>query len=275
MREEAIQMNILIYGHGAKSPLGNSDRLRRYIKEDIVKYENRYRRALCSDADIIVLSHNGSAFGHFEISYKTTTPNERDREAYRPVKCVHIVGKRALYKNPVKLMPLGMRVNQSGLKISEKEFRKIKERAGHIEEFPKAELMGGWLAPPDIAHNARVADAAITCVIESLGPDYTDRQKDNCGWDLEFPVNGRTLCVEVKGLEGAEIGVELTPNEYKAMKRAMDGAFTEGDYRLAIVCKALSDPILYLFSHEKEKCWRCERSQRQITASERAAARLS
>jgi hypothetical protein len=136
--------------------------------------------------------------------------------------------------------------------------------------------MGGWPAPLDIAHNARVEVAAIACVIKNLGPHYTDRQKDNCGWDLEFLANGRTLCVEVKGLAGVEISVELTPNEYKAMKRAMDGTFTEGDYRLATVCEALSDaPSFFLFRYEKAMCWRCERSQRQITASERTAARLS
>lgn len=77
-------------------------------------------------------------------------------------------------------------------------------------------------------------------------------------------------------MAGAEIGVELTPNEYAAMKRAMGGAFPEGDYRLAIVCKALSDdPSFYLFRHENESCWRCERSECQITVSERIAARLS
>lgn len=90
---------------------------------------------------------------------------------------------------------------------------------------------------------------------------YKDRQKDNCGWDLEFPTDSRPLCVEVKGLAAAEIAVELIPNEYKAMNRAMHGTFTEGDYRLAVVCKALSNnPQLRLFTHEKDVCWRCERA---------------
>ena len=41
-------------------------------------------------------------------------------------------------------------------------------------------------------------------------------------------MNGRALCVEVKGLAGAEIDVGLTPNEYNAMKRggAVDSAWT-------------------------------------------------
>jgi hypothetical protein len=114
-------------------------------------------------------------------------------------------------------------------------------------------LTFGWPTTPDVAHNAMVEAAAIACVRKNLGQPSKDRQKDNCGWDLEFLANGRTLCVEVKGLAGAEIGVELTPNEYAAMTRAMEGTFTEGDYRLAIVCEALSDvPRFFLFRHEKE-----------------------
>jgi hypothetical protein len=43
-------------------------------------------------------------------------------------------------------------------------------------------------------------------------PEETrDRQKDNCGWDLESMRDTRPLCVEVKGLSGSEIIVELTP----------------------------------------------------------------
>ena len=166
---------------------------------------------------------------------------------------------------------------------SEREISEIAPLLAHLSAVsggaaprgPNAELSGSWQASPDIAHNAAVEAAAIECVQKNLGPSR-DRQKDNCGWDLEFLANGRTLCVEVKGLAGAEIGVELTPNEYTAMKRAMDGAFTEGDYRLAIVCEALSKvPSFFLFRHEKDMCWRCERSQRQITVSQRIAARLS
>ncbi len=64
----------------------------------------------------------------------------------------------------------------------------------------------------------------------SVGEEKRDRQKDNCGWDLEYMQAGRSLCVEVKGLSGAALGVELSPNEYAAMKRAMsDGTHILGD----------------------------------------------
>jgi hypothetical protein len=133
----------------------------------------------------------------------------------------------------------------------------------------------GWSTLPDAAHNAAVEDAAIACVRQYFGRPSNDRQKDNCGWDLEFGVNGRTLCVEVKGLSGTEIGIELTPNEFEAMKRAMNGTFEEGDYRLAVVCEALTHtPQLFLFVHDKGMDWRCEYTQRRITAIPRTAARL-
>jgi len=38
------------------------------------------------------------------------------------------------------------------------------------------------------------------------------------GWDLEATCGDRLLRVEVKGLSGQTIGVQLTPNKYKKMK---------------------------------------------------------
>jgi hypothetical protein len=42
-------------------------------------------------------------------------------------------------------------------------------------------------------------------------------EKDNAGWDLTVTGGDVTLKVEVKGLSGAEVCVELTPNEYEQM----------------------------------------------------------
>jgi Protein NO VEIN, C-terminal len=135
---------------------------------------------------------------------------------------------------------------------------------------------GAWSTTPDTAHNARVEAAAIACVLKHfLSAQPTDRQRDNCGWDYEFATDGRTFCVEVKGLSGTGIHVELTPNEFQAMDRAMNRAFLGGDYRLAVVCEALSEtPKLFLFAHDTGMDWLCELSQRRITASLRTAARL-
>jgi len=38
----------------------------------------------------------------------------------------------------------------------------------------------------DAEQSALVEISAIEAVIAALGPDYRDRQADNCRWDLEF-----------------------------------------------------------------------------------------
>lgn len=134
----------------------------------------------------------------------------------------------------------------------------------------------GWRTTPDAAHNAAVEAAAIALVRKHFGKLKQDRQKDNCGWDLEFSQGKRTLCVEVKGLSGSEIAIELTPNEYRAMRKAMTGTFSDGEYRLAVACEVLTtNPKLYLFAHESGMIWVCELTSQRLTAVEKTAARLS
>jgi hypothetical protein len=132
----------------------------------------------------------------------------------------------------------------------------------------------GWATTPDVAHNAAVESAAIACVVEHFRDlEKKDRQKDNCGWDLEFASNSGTLCVEVKGMSGSQIQVELTPNEFRAMESAMKGTCDNGDYKLAVVCDALgASRNLFLFAYEAEMDWLCELTGRRITASLRTAA---
>ncbi len=132
-----------------------------------------------------------------------------------------------------------------------------------------------WPSTPDAAHNADVEAAAIAFVRQSLGHEVRDRQRDWCGWDLEFARDGRVLCIEVKGLSGSQLCVELSPNEYTAMKRAIDRNFPEGDYRLAVVCNALTEPQLFLFTHEVGDRWLCELTSKRISVSECVGARAS
>jgi hypothetical protein len=65
------------------------------------------------DADIIVLSLAGLAFGHFEIRDKVA-PDDRDRHDFSPVKCAYIGGGRARYLQPARLMLLGIKVETAG-----------------------------------------------------------------------------------------------------------------------------------------------------------------
>ena len=132
-----------------------------------------------------------------------------------------------------------------------------------------------WPTTPDAAHNAWVESEAIAHVRKNVAGEFTDRQKDKCGWDLEFKQPGQTLCIEVKGLSGDEIRVELTPNEYIAMNRAMTGNFSEGKYRLAVVTNALIAPRLFLFEYDSWNDWICELTGRKISLEQVVAARLT
>ncbi|WP_410723360.1 protein NO VEIN domain-containing protein, partial [Burkholderia sp. SIMBA_042] len=61
-------------------------------------------------------------------------------------------------------------------------------------------------------------------------------EEDNVGWDLTVTGGDVTLKVEVKGLSGHELCVELTPNEYKQMVSPEHRAM----YAVYVVTGALS-----------------------------------
>ncbi len=60
-------------------------------------------------------------------------------------------------------------------------------------------------------------------------PIITDVQKANKGWDLEAALDGIVLRLEVKGLALQFQNVELTPNEFAAMKAH------ESNFQLCVV----------------------------------------
>jgi hypothetical protein len=96
---------------------------------------------------------------------------------------------------------------------------------------------------------AKVEKAAVDVVIAYYRKDgFTVQsvERENLGWDLHVTKSGRLFRVEVKGRAGLG-DVELTPNEYAAMR---DKKFRLS-YRLAIVRNALSNsPALTLFRYE-------------------------
>lgn len=73
-------------------------------------------------------------------------------------------------------------------------------------------------------------------------------EKDNVGWDLEaFADDGVHLKVEVKGLAGKDLVVELTPNEYAKMRSPEHRM----DYIIYVLLEALSSmPMAYIFRHD-------------------------
>ena len=72
---------------------------------------------------------------------------------------------------------------------------------------------------------------------KKLTYDVRSVEKDSLGWDLsaKHRVAGELVQVEVKGLSGNQIAVELTPNEYKKMKKH------KKTYRICVVTNALSN----------------------------------
>jgi len=79
-------------------------------------------------------------------------------------------------------------------------------------------------------------------------------ERDNVGWDLVATRENLFLLLEVKGLSGHAVCVELTPNEYGQMRAH------RGDYRLCVVTDALGQtPTLHCFVYEKHLgVWRTQ-----------------
>ncbi|MEX1096397.1 MAG: DUF4268 domain-containing protein [Planctomycetales bacterium] len=118
----------------------------------------------------------------------------------------------------------------------------------------------------------KVEDAAVEAVWKHFAAEQyriKDVSRENLGWDLEAVRGKDTLFIEVKGLSGRDLCVELTPNEYAKMKS------TEhcDSWRLCVVTNALTDPQLAIFGWSKgARQWEDERG-RVLRIEERIAAR--
>lgn len=102
----------------------------------------------------------------------------------------------------------------------------------------------------DPKKNAEVEKAAINTTTQhfkNIGYTVKSVEKDNVGWDLEATKGKRTLLIEVKGLSGEALSVELTPNEYQCLDKQED------NYRLCVVSTALTNPDLYICRYSKKK----------------------
>jgi hypothetical protein len=102
---------------------------------------------------------------------------------------------------------------------------------------------------PDVFKRQQVESAAIKTVkehFEKLNFMVDSVEKDNVGWDLEAVDQDNKLLLEVKGLSGKTIAVELSPNEY------YQSQVEQIKYRLCIVTNALTTPTLYIFSFDIE-----------------------
>lgn len=92
----------------------------------------------------------------------------------------------------------------------------------------------------------RIAVETTTTHFTRHGYTVDSVEQDNIGWDLNAVLGRRQLQLEVKGLSGDQIVVELTPNEYQAMKDYRDS------YRICVVTNALTRPHLEIFAYSKD-----------------------
>lgn len=91
-------------------------------------------------------------------------------------------------------------------------------------------------------------------------------ERDNAGWDLNaISPDGEELKIEVKGLSGEEVNIELTPNEYANS--------SQPEYRICVVTNTLKKPNLYIFK-KVMKQWLDEDNNR-LVVTEKVAARFT
>lgn len=106
----------------------------------------------------------------------------------------------------------------------------------------------GW--QPDPYKRKMIEQKAIETTVahyKILGYTVDSVEKDNMGWDLQATYESKSLKLEVKGLSGNAIAIELTPNEYAKMKEHKD------DYRICVVANALTpQPLLNIFAFSYE-----------------------
>ena len=117
----------------------------------------------------------------------------------------------------------------------------------------------------------QIAVEQTTAHFTSLGYTVDSIERDNLGWDLTAVSGKRELKLEVKGLSGSQIVVELTPNEYVAMRQYRDS------YRVCIVTNALSAPCLEIFAYTPDSGqWESQSPERLLlNIQEIVAARCS
>jgi hypothetical protein len=122
-----MDRKIIIYG---MTTFSDADELKRYIKVDVfLRDGSRFDYSQRKDADVIVLSLNGNAYGHFDIASKDK-PTDKELRTAPTTKAVYIVKRPAiLYETPVPVLPLGIKRFRFGRKLSERQFQQIQALA--------------------------------------------------------------------------------------------------------------------------------------------------
>jgi hypothetical protein len=147
-----------------------------------------------------------------------------------------------------------------------RKHRKIDEIDGilFLSEQDDIEINVSSRNTPDVEAKKRTEISAINFVTEFYQKSnyvVTDRQEDNCGYDLLVERNGKALKVEVKGTVSSEQRFFLSRRE---RAKSIDPL-----WRLAIVTQAVRNPELEIFDPKEMEdkfnfdalCWECTVSQ--------------
>jgi len=140
---QQAERNIYIYGNPDKSELGfpMPGDLTRYIGGEIFSNEKgHYRYTQGKNADVIVLSRDGLAYGYFDILEKVK-PTDWDIKAYPGVRFVYIVRKATLYTRPVPLASLSISKIRFGRKITEAEFHQLEILSEGTQEIYNPKIL--------------------------------------------------------------------------------------------------------------------------------------
>jgi hypothetical protein len=123
----------------------------------------------------------------------------------------------------------------------------------------------------DVFKRQRVEISAVETTIEyyeKLNYIVISKEIDNVGWDLEATNNNETLLLEVKGLSGKIVSIELSPNEYQKSSEYKD------QYKLCIVTNALIEPKLEVFSYNSEFKYWSNIENEKLIIQEKISARM-
>lgn len=151
-------------------------------------------------------------------------------------------------------------------------------------ELPAANKKGSSPKQPDPELRRKIEKAAVEHATEYYGSTVGGKRKVvsvetlGRGWDLEATAfDGSVLKVEVKGLSGKDVVVELTPNEYAHMMASEH----RSDYIVYIVTEALEKSArAHVFRYDamlskgKDHVWITD-DFRRLTIQPLIAARLS
>lgn len=108
--------------------------LTKYLQGEVFIVEHgRYRQTLIREADTIVLSREGLAYGHLDIDGRVV-PNSADKEAYPKVKQAYLVRTATLYSTPVRLSDHKITGLSYGYQLTEQQFDSLLKAAGTTSE---------------------------------------------------------------------------------------------------------------------------------------------